>query len=91
MKLVYSDEFNQEGRSFYPGDDPYWEAVDFHYWGTNNLEWYDPAAITTKNGSLVVTLSKEDPSRNHNLNYRGGMMTTWSKLCFTGCYHQYVQ
>ncbi|KAK7441814.1 hypothetical protein VKT23_016476 [Stygiomarasmius scandens] len=84
MKLVYSDEFNQEGRSFYPGDDPYWEAVDLHYWGTNNLEWYDPAAITTKNGSLVVTLSKEDPSRNHDLNYRGGMMTTWSKLCFTG-------
>lgn len=25
--LVFSDEFNQDGRSFYPGDDPYWEAV----------------------------------------------------------------
>ncbi len=32
--LVFSDEFNEEGRSFYPGDDPYWEAVDLHYWGT---------------------------------------------------------
>ena len=30
--LVFSDEFEQEGRSFYPGDDPYWEAVDLHYW-----------------------------------------------------------
>lgn len=30
--LVFSDEFNTEGRSFYPGDDPYWEAVDYHYW-----------------------------------------------------------
>lgn len=30
--LVFSDEFNTEGRSFYPGDDPYWEAVDLHYW-----------------------------------------------------------
>ncbi|KAG8727867.1 hypothetical protein FRC11_012281, partial [Ceratobasidium sp. 423] len=29
--LVFSDEFNVEGRSFYPGDDPYWEAVDLHY------------------------------------------------------------
>lgn len=32
--LVFSDEFNLDGRSFYPGDDPYWEAVDIHYWGT---------------------------------------------------------
>jgi hypothetical protein len=30
--LVFSDEFNTEGRSFYPGDDPYWTAMDFHYW-----------------------------------------------------------
>lgn len=35
-KLVFSDEFNTDGRSFYPGDDPFWEAVDLHYWGTNN-------------------------------------------------------
>lgn len=26
--LVFSDEFNVDGRTFYPGDDPYWEAVD---------------------------------------------------------------
>jgi len=32
MLLVFSDEFNEEGRSFYPGDDPYWEAEDLHYW-----------------------------------------------------------
>jgi len=32
MVLVFSDEFNRDGRTFYPGDDPYWEAVDLHYW-----------------------------------------------------------
>jgi hypothetical protein len=32
MHLVFSDEFNTDGRTFYPGDDPYWEAVDLHYW-----------------------------------------------------------
>src|SRR5438477_11529076 len=32
MELVFSDEFNTDGRTFYPGDDPYWEAVDLHYW-----------------------------------------------------------
>ena len=32
MRLVFSDEFNVDGRTFYPSDDPYWEAVDLHYW-----------------------------------------------------------
>lgn len=32
--LVFSDEFNVDGRTFYPGDDPYWEAVDLNYWQT---------------------------------------------------------
>ncbi|KAJ7705330.1 beta-glucan synthesis-associated protein [Mycena rosella] len=81
MKLVFSDEFNTDGRTFYPGDDPYWEAVDLHYWGTNNLEWYDPAAITTGNGSLLITLSAKP---THGLNYQGGLLTTWNKFCFTG-------
>ncbi|RDX50993.1 beta-glucan synthesis-associated protein [Lentinus brumalis] len=80
-QLVFSDEFNTEGRSFYPGDDPYWEAVDLHYWATNNLEWYDPASITTRNGSLEITLTDKP---NHGLKYTGGMMSTWNKFCFTG-------
>ncbi|EJU00016.1 glycoside hydrolase family 16 protein [Dacryopinax primogenitus] len=82
-ELVFSDEFNVDGRSFYPGDDPYWEAVNLHYWETNNLEWYDPAAITTTGGNLKIWLNK---TRNHNLNYMGGMMSTWNKFCFTGGY-----
>lgn len=142
LQLVFSDEFNTAGRTFYPGDDPYWEAVDLHYWGvrwrlflssfyfspdlyslpffflprpilpvpstthlqsvlritytfahlpllltyhsypqTNNLEWYSPSAITTKDGSLEITLSKK---ANHGLKYEGGMMSTWNKFCFTG-------
>ncbi|KAH9944326.1 glycoside hydrolase family 16 protein [Epithele typhae] len=80
-ELVFSDEFNTDGRYFYPGDDPYWEAVDLHYWQTNNLEWYDPEAITTRNGALEITLSKKP---NHDLSYTGGMMSTWNKFCFTG-------
>ncbi|KAJ7120738.1 beta-glucan synthesis-associated protein-domain-containing protein [Mycena crocata] len=81
LQLVFSDEFETDGRTFYPGDDPYWEAVDLHYWQTNNLEWYDPSAATTKNGALEITLSKK-PS--HDLNYEGGLISTWNKFCFTG-------
>ncbi|KAF9455067.1 glycoside hydrolase family 16 protein [Macrolepiota fuliginosa MF-IS2] len=81
MTLVFSDEFNTDGRSFYPGDDPYWEAADLHYWETNNMEWYDPEAITTKDGFLQITLSRKE---THDLNFEGGMMSTWNKFCFTG-------
>lgn len=83
MKLVFSDEFNQPGRSFYPGDDPFWLAEDLHYWQTENYEWYDPAAITTKDGNLVITLSQTE---DHNLFFRSGLLTTWNKFCFTGGY-----
>ena len=53
-ELIFSDEFNNDGRTFYDGeiadsgvtapltdigDDPYWQAEDLHYWQTNNLEW----------------------------------------------------
>ncbi|TFK62962.1 glucosidase [Pluteus cervinus] len=84
MILVFSDEFNVDGRSFYPGDDPYWEAVDLNYWATNDLEWYDPAAVTTQGGALRITLSKEEPINNHNLSYRSAMIQSWNKFCFTG-------
>lgn len=83
MELVFSDEFTQDGRTFYPGDDPYWEAADLYYWVTNDLEWYDPSAITTKDGKLVITMSN---TPSHNLSYMSGMMTTWNKFCFTGGY-----
>ncbi|CAM0135235.1 unnamed protein product [Umbelopsis sp. WA50703] len=79
--IAFSDEFNQNGRTFYPGDDPFWEAVDLHYWLTDDLEWYSPDMITTQGGSLVITL---DNIPTHNLDYRSGMLQSWNKLCFTG-------
>ena len=42
--LVFSDEFETDGRTFYPGDDPFWEAVDLHYWGTVSSIFWDAAA-----------------------------------------------
>ncbi|TFK28002.1 concanavalin A-like lectin/glucanase [Coprinopsis marcescibilis] len=84
MVLVFSDEFNVDGRTFYPGDDPYWEAVDLHYWVTNDLEWYDPSGATTSGGSLQIKLESMEPADNHNMSYKSGMIQTWNKFCFTG-------
>ncbi|KAG1801866.1 glycoside hydrolase family 16 protein [Suillus variegatus] len=72
LQLVFSYEFNTPGRTFWPGDDPYWEAV-------NGLEWYGPEAITTQDGYLVIALSQK---QTHNLNYQGGE----NKFCFSGGY-----
>ncbi|KAF9542499.1 beta-glucan synthesis-associated protein SKN1 [Agrocybe pediades] len=85
MVLVFSDEFNQDGRTFYPGDDPYWEAVDLHYWGTVDLEWYDPMQATTSGGYLRLRIDRvNNTADNHDLQYRSGMIQSWNKFCFTG-------
>ncbi|KAG8861387.1 hypothetical protein FRB91_008253 [Serendipita sp. 411] len=86
MQLVFSDEFNKEGRTFWPGDDPYWEAVDLHYWPTGDLEWYDPQQVYTKDGQLWLELKPADNKTNHDMDYVGGMISSWNKLCFTGGY-----
>jgi beta-glucanase (GH16 family) len=86
-ELVYSDEFNVDGRTFFPGNDPYWEAVNLWYGDTGDQEWYDPQQITTRNGSLVITMeSVADVTSNHGLRYRSGMLQSWNKFCFTRGY-----
>ncbi|ODN74370.1 hypothetical protein L202_06781 [Cryptococcus amylolentus CBS 6039] len=84
--LVFSDEFNKDGRTFFPGDDPYWTAVDIHYWPTGDFEWYDPAQITTRDGSLVITNNQEPI---HDLNYKSGMLQSWNQMCFQ--YSVYIE
>lgn len=87
MTLVFSDEFNQDGRTFYSGDDPYWQAPDFWYGAaTEDLEWYDPDAAWTQDGTLHIRL---DAFRNHNLNYRSAMIQSWNKLCYSQGYIEF--
>ena len=81
LDLVFSDEFTTPGRTFYAGDDPFFQAVDLWYGVTQDLEWYDPDAVTTKDGVLEL---KFDAFPNHGLNYRSGMLQSWNKMCFTG-------
>ncbi|CED82799.1 Concanavalin A-like lectin/glucanase, subgroup [Phaffia rhodozyma] len=84
-ELQFSDEFNEDGRSFWAGDDPFWEALDLHAWSTNDLEYYDPRMVTTTNGTLELTLTTvDDPSLNHGLNYTGASIQSWNKFCFQG-------
>lgn len=81
LELVFSDEFNVPNRTFYEGDDPFWFAPDIWYGATQDLEWYDPDAVTTWDGTLELRLDK---FVNHGLNYRSGMLNSWNHLCFKG-------
>lgn len=78
--LVFSDEFNAEGRTFYDGDDQFFQAVDLNYAATKDLEWYDPDAASTVNGTLNIRL---DAYKSHDLFYRSAMVQSWDKFCFT--------
>jgi beta-glucanase (GH16 family) len=81
LKLVFSDEFNDDNRTFYPGDDPFWTAPNLWYGATQDMEWYDPTAVTTGGGTLQLTLSA---LAQHNLGYTSGMLNSWNQLCFKG-------
>lgn len=80
-KLVFSDEFSDPNRTFYPGDDPYFFAPDIWYGATQDLEWYSPDAVTTWEGSLELRM---DAFPNNGLQYRSGMLNSWNQLCFKG-------
>ncbi|KAK9765951.1 hypothetical protein K7432_005330, partial [Basidiobolus ranarum] len=84
--LVFSDEFQQDGRSFKPGADKAFEAVNLHYWPTGDVEWYHPDAVTTKNGNMEITITKESIN---NMDYKSGMPQSWNKFCFTGGYLEF--
>lgn len=45
------------------------------------LQWYDPDAVTTKDGALNIRF---DAFQNHGLNYRSGMLQSWNQMCFQG-------
>lgn len=38
LNLVFSDEFNEDGRTFYDNDDPFYQGVDIWYGVTMDLE-----------------------------------------------------
>jgi len=81
FQLVFSDEFDEDGRTFFPGDDPHWEAEDLWYRATEDLEWYKPEQVTTKDGYLQITMEERQVG---DLNVTSGLLTSWNKFCFQG-------
>ncbi|KAF9216793.1 hypothetical protein BGZ59_008059 [Podila verticillata] len=90
--LVFSDEFNQEGRSFGPGQDPHWEAIDLAP-STGSLERYKQDAVQTKGGRLEITLDRtpvpagkqrKRQNQQGSWMFTSGMLQSWNKMCIQG-------
>ncbi|KAG0033808.1 hypothetical protein BGZ81_007277 [Podila clonocystis] len=89
--LVFSDEFNQEGRNFGPSQDPFWEAIDLA--PTGSLEEYRQDAVRTKGGRLEITLDrtpvpagkrKRQNKQGSSWMFTSGMLQSWNKMCIQG-------
>ncbi|GME97485.1 unnamed protein product [Ambrosiozyma monospora] len=82
-QLAFSDEFNAVNRTFYDGDDQFFQAIDFHYGSTDDLEYYSPDMVTTHKGALRITM---DDFKTKDLNFTSGMVQSWNRLCFSQGY-----
>ena len=93
--LIFSDEFNTDGRQFQDGSDPKWTALDKNDYTNGALHYYSPDNVYTKHGDLIIqsqaetvdyigfndTAGKKESSHK---NFKSAMLQTWNKFCFTG-------
>jgi beta-glucanase (GH16 family) len=89
-QLVFSDEFNVNGRVFHDGYDPRWTALSKNDVTNNPLHYYSSDTITTSGGVLNLTIDYDPKTflNKNNVtetkNYRSGMLQSWNKFCFMG-------
>lgn len=94
-ELVFSDEFEQEGRSFGDGNDPRWTAIRKNDYTNEALHFYHDDNAKTEGGLLKIkTEKKENAYRafnektkkffNDKKYIQSAMLQGWNKFCFTG-------
>eukprot|EP00578_Thalassiosira_sp_NH16_P025551 CAMPEP_0181100068 /NCGR_PEP_ID=MMETSP1071-20121207/12998_1 /TAXON_ID=35127 /ORGANISM="Thalassiosira sp., Strain NH16" /LENGTH=639 /DNA_ID=CAMNT_0023182777 /DNA_START=177 /DNA_END=2096 /DNA_ORIENTATION=- len=95
FELVFSDEFEQDGRSFADGSDPRWTAIDKNDYTNEALHFYRPENVQTTNGVLnISTILKSNKYKafdEDKLKYyadakhiQSGMVQGWNKFCMKG-------
>ncbi|CAK4091616.1 unnamed protein product [Aphanomyces euteiches] len=92
-----SDEFEVDGRSFKPGEDHLWTALDMPDGVNAALEMYSSDNVYTKGGKLINKVEEgstvvsyfnqwlENPGwETRTMYYTAGMMQSWNKFCMQG-------
>ncbi|GKY95287.1 hypothetical protein MPSEU_000490600 [Mayamaea pseudoterrestris] len=94
-ELVFSDEFEQDGRTFHDGNDPRWTAINKNDYTNAALHFYSDSNAYTNSGVLNITSELKDNAykafdEKLKKNYadkkhvQSGMVQSWNKFCFTG-------
>lgn len=94
LHLIFSDEFEDEKRSFMDGHDTRWTAEDRPGIPNAAIQYYNSSFVKTRDGKLVIETARQnatwkeyDPKTGEQYSfsrvYSSGMVTTWNKFCFT--------
>jgi len=94
-KLVFSDEFERDGRTFHDGNDPRWTALQKNDYTNDALHYYSHDNVITKNGVLSIHVEQKVNlykafDENNKKFYadkkyiQSGMVQGWNKFCITG-------
>jgi len=94
-ELIFSDEFETEGRSFTDGQDPRWTAIDKNDYTNNALHYYKSENAKTVNGVLNITTELMDNTYrafnektkkyySDTKHVQSAMLQGWNKFCITG-------
>jgi len=82
--LVFSDEFNVDGRTFKDGHDPKWTGLNGPVYTNEQYNAYNDSLAYTKGGNLILETTNEDwvhPELGLR-HYQTAMLQTWDKFCF---------
>ncbi|KAL1521465.1 hypothetical protein AB1Y20_021127 [Prymnesium parvum] len=96
--LVFSDEFNEEGRDFANGKDTKWTALKIGDTSNHGAAFYLPEQAKvgtdpnfTDISALVITTANKpftgdgpEGETDVFMPYSSAMLQTWNKFCFTG-------
>mmetsp|Transcript_25162 Transcript_25162/g.30990 ORF Transcript_25162/g.30990 Transcript_25162/m.30990 type:complete len:610 (+) Transcript_25162:178-2007(+) len=94
-QLVFSDEFETDGRSFSDGEDSRWTAIDKNDYTNDALHYYKSENARTTNGVLNITTElKKNQYKAFNektkkyysdtKHVQSAMVQGWNKFCMTG-------
>lgn len=94
-KIVFSDEFSVENRTFNDGHDPRWTSLDKNDYTNDALHYYKSENVRTSNGVLNISTTlktnkyialneKTKTKYIDQKNIQSAMVQGWNKFCFTG-------
>jgi beta-glucan synthesis-associated protein KRE6 len=92
---VFSDEFEQDGRTFHDGRDPRWTAINKNDYTNAALHYYSHDNAHTRDGVLHITTEQkvnayrafDEDKKQYYKDYKHvqtGMLQGWNKFCFVG-------